>query len=90
MRVCAVNGTSDRVRIVDRFEPEHVDGQLHDRAAFGRLVGERGGHRGLAEIALVDIVDRDELGRLARPVGDRAGLVEQERRDVAGRFDGAP
>ena len=32
--------------------------------------------------------DSDERGRHPVPVGDRAGLVEQQRRDVTGRLDG--
>ena len=60
-----------------------------DRAALGRLVGERGELRDLGELARLDAVDRDELGGLAVAERDRAGLVEQEHVDVAGRLDRA-
>ena len=42
-----------------------------------------------ASSALVDAVDRDELGRLAVAERDRAGLVEQQHVDVAGGLDRA-
>ena len=42
-----------------------------------------------ASSASVDALDRDELGGLAVAEGDGAGLVEQQRGDVAGGLDGA-
>ena len=42
-----------------------------------------------ASSLLVDAVDGDELGGLAVAERDRAGLVEQQHVDVAGRLDGA-
>ena len=63
--------------------------QHDDRAALGRLVGERRELRDLGELALLDAVDRQELGRLPVAERDRAGLVEQEHVDVAGRLDRA-
>ena len=60
-----------------------------DRAALRRLVGERGELRDLGELALVDARRRDELRRLPVAERDRAGLVEQEHVDVAGRLDRA-
>ena len=55
----------------------------------GRLVGERGELRDLGELALLDAVDREELGGLPVAERDRAGLVEQEHVDVAGGLDRA-
>ena len=52
-------------------------GEDDDRAPLGRLVGERGELGDLGELAFVHAVDRDELGCLAVPEGDRAGLVQQ-------------
>ena len=60
-----------------------------DRAAFGRLVRERGELRDLGQLALVDAGRRDELRRLPVAERDRAGLVEQEHVDVARRLDRA-
>ena len=60
-----------------------------DRAALRRLVGERRELRDLGELALLDARRRDELGRLPVAERDRAGLVEQEHVDVAGRLDRA-
>ena len=60
-----------------------------DRAALGRLVGERRELRDLGKLPLVDARCRDELRRLPVPERDRAGLVEQQHVDVAGRLDGA-
>ena len=61
-----------------------------DRAALGRLVGERGDLRDLRELDLAHPGHRDELGRLAVAERDRAGLVEQQHVDVARRLDRAP
>ena len=55
----------------------------------GRFVGERGELRGVGEFLLGDAAHRHELGRLAVAERDGAGLVEQQRIDVAGRLDGA-
>ena len=64
-------------------------GQRYDRAALRRLVGERGEQRGLGHVAIRNPGSGNERGRQAVAVGDRAGLVEQQRIDVAGRLDGA-
>ena len=64
-------------------------GQHDDRAAFGRLVGERGELRRVGEFLLGHAAHRLELGRLAVAERDGAGLVEEERIDVAGGFDRA-
>ena len=64
-------------------------GQHHDRAALGGLVGERGHLRRLGQLGLLDAGHRHELGRLAVAERDRAGLVEQQHVDVAGRLDRA-
>ena len=70
-------------------QPVALLGEHDDRAPFGRLVGERGELRHLGELALLDAVDRDELGRLAVAERDRAGLVEQQHVDVARGLDRA-
>ena len=64
-------------------------GEHDDRAALGRLVGERGELRGLGQLELADAGHREELGRLAVAERDRAGLVEQQHVDVAGGLDRA-
>ena len=64
-------------------------GQHDDRAALGRLVGERRQLRRLGQLGLVDAGHRDELGGLAVAERDRAGLVEQQHVDVAGGLDRA-
>ena len=64
-------------------------GEHDDRAALGRLVGERRELRGVGELALGDARHREELRGLAVAERDGAGLVEQQRVDVAGRLDGA-
>ena len=64
-------------------------GQHDDRAALRRLVGERGELRRVGELLLGDAAHRAELGRLAVAEGDGAGLVEQQRVDVARRLDRA-
>ena len=62
----------------------------HDRAALGRLVGERGELRDLGELGLGHARHRHELGGEAVADRDRAGLVEQQHVDVAGGLDRAP
>ena len=64
-------------------------GQHDDRAALGRLVGQRDELRGLGELGLGDAGHRDELRGLAVAERDRAGLVEQQHVDVARRLDRA-
>ena len=70
-------------------QPVALLGQHDDRAPLGRLVGQRRHLRRLGEIARVDAGHRDQLGGLAVAQRDRAGLVEQQHVDVAGRLDGA-
>ena len=64
-------------------------GQHHDRAAFGRLVGERSELCCVRQLLLAHAAHGHEGCRLPVAEGDGAGLVEQERIDVAGRLDGA-
>ena len=64
-------------------------GERDDRAAFRRLVGETRGERRRGEILGSDPAHRQEFGRHAVAEGDRAGLVEQQRVDVARRLDRA-
>ena len=65
-------------------------GEHDDRSSLGRFVGQRRQLRGVGQLALGDAGQRHELGRLAVAQRDRAGLVEKQRVDVAGRFDRAP
>ena len=62
-------------------------GEHDDRAALGRLVGERGELRDLGELGLGHARHRHELGGEAVADRDRAGLVEQQHVDIAGRLD---
>ena len=91
MRVCAVKGTKValQLRHVAAADAVFLLGQHDDRAAFRRLVGERGELRRIGQFLLGDAADRAELGRLAVAERDGAGLVEQQRVDVARRLDGA-
>ena len=66
-----------------------VLGQHDDRAALGRLVGERGELGGVGELLLGHAGHGDELGGLPVAERDRARLVEQQGVDVAGRLDGS-
>ena len=69
-------------------DPETVFGQHHDRAPFGRLVGQ-GGELGRGSQLLFSVAtDGEESGGLAVAQGDRAGLVEQQGLDVAGGLHG--
>ncbi len=63
-------------------------GQNDDRAAFGSFVGEAGKLRRVGEFFGGDAGERDEFDGLAIAQSDGAGLIEQQRVDVAGGFDG--
>ena len=62
----------------------------HDRAPFWRLVRETRELSCVRELALVHAGERQELRRLPVAEGDRARLVEQERRAIARRLDRTP
>ena len=64
-------------------------GEHDDGAPFRRLVGERGELRGVGKLLLAHARDRLELGRLPVAERDGAGLVEEQRVDVAGGLDRA-
>ena len=92
MRVWAENGHELGVqrRHLAAADAVLLLGQHDDRAAFRRLVGEArraAPHRPAR--ARSTPRHRHELGRLAVAERDRAGLVEQQRVDVARRLDGA-
>ena len=70
-------------------QPVFLLGQHDDRATLGRLVRERGELSRIGELALAHAGHGQELGCLAVAERDRAGLVEQQRVDVAGRLDRA-
>jgi hypothetical protein len=76
IRVWAVKGTS-------------VLGQDDDRPSLRRLVGQAGELSGRRQPVLGYPRERQELGGLPVAQRDRAGLVEQQGRAVAGRLDRA-
>ena len=62
--------------------------EFDDALALGRLIGA-GGERGeLAHVAGRELAEGDELRRPAVADGDGAGLVQEQRVDVAGHLDG--
>ena len=91
MRVCAEKGMNCALqrRHVAAANAVFLLGQHDDRTAFRRLVGERGKLRRIGQLAFGNARQRQEFGRLAVAQGDRAGLVQQQRVDIARRFDRA-
>ena len=91
MRLCAVNGMKLRAQLrqVAAADAVLLLRQHDDRAAFRRLVGERGELRRIRQLLLGHAAHRLELGRLPVAERDGAGLVEQQRIDVARRLDRA-
>ncbi len=63
-------------------------GQHHDGTAFRRLVGERGELGGIGKLLLGHAAHGQKGGGLAVAEGDGAGLVEEQRIDVACRLHG--
>ena len=90
MRLCAVNGMNFAPSSLDVAAADAVFllGEHDDGAAFGRLVGKRGELRGVGKLPLGHARDGLELRRLAVAEGDGAGLIKQQRVDVARRLDG--
>ena len=91
IRVWAVNGTHVGVRPARpgcRSRSPYAAWRDHDRAALGRLVGQAGQLRGVGQLrsASTPATGRNSRG-LPVAEGDRAGLVQQQRVDVAGRLD---
>ena len=88
MRVWAVNGTSSAPAMLLGREAVPVLGEGHDRAALGRLVGQatRAGRPRPAPCSSTPPTGRNSAA-MPVAVGDRAGLVEQQRGHVAGRLD---
>ena len=64
-------------------QPVFLLGEHDDGATLGRLVRQRGELRRIGQLALSHAGQRQELGRLAVAERDGAGLVEQQRVDVA-------
>ncbi len=58
-----------------------------DGSPLRRRVEVGGEERGLNQVLLLTPRDGDEIARLAIAGGDGSGLVEDQRLDVAGRFD---
>ena len=90
MRVWAVNGTSSASGQLARRRGRSCSSasttiERPSGVSSARLESSAAS----ASVALVDAGDREELGRLPVAVGDRAGLVEQQRVAVAGRLDRA-
>ena len=79
---------SDPAGSVGIFPVEALLAELQDALSLGGRVGERGEHRGHGQRVLVHALDGEELPRLPVAERDRAGLVEEQRVDVAGQFDG--
>ena len=90
-RVCAVKGmnTASVGAFVALDGSVLLLGERDDGSSFRRLVRQRGELGRLGKLALLDALQRQELGRLAVAERDGAGLVEQQRVHIAGRFDGA-
>ena len=93
MRVWAVNSTNwapaGRQRIEMAVAPVCMLLIQFDNAfAFGRLVGDRGHGRELAEIDGGVVAHGHKLRGPAIADGDGAGLVQEQSIDVAGHFDG--
>ncbi|MDI2019844.1 hypothetical protein PJL18_00338 [Paenarthrobacter nicotinovorans] len=61
-------------------------GKLHDGPAFRCFVGQAGEPGGGGEFIESDVVGREEVHGTPVPVGNGAGLVEQQCGDVAGGF----
>ena len=89
MRVWAENlwKVCGSAREVSTAQLELLLGEHDDRAALGRLVGQRGELRHVGQLALGDARRRMELRRLPVAERDRAGLVEQQHVHVACGFD---
>jgi len=91
MRVCAVNGMNVAAKLEHIAAADTVFflGEHHDRTSLRRLVGQRGELRRISQLLFGGTAHRTESGGL--PVAERnsAGLVEQQRVDIAGRFDSA-
>ena len=82
------NEVRARLRLFRDGDAIALAGEGEDGAALRGLIGEAcfdGEPRGFL---LGDAGNRDDLGRHAIAEGDRAGLIEQQRVDVAGRLDG--
>ena len=61
--------------------------EVHNALPFRRFVGGRGQGRQAGDLRGREVAERNELRRAAIAHGDRAGLVQEQRIDVAGHFD---
>ena len=92
IRVVAVNSTQCApVELAGGAGPQAVGllGVHDDRAALGGLVGEAGQLRGVGQLLRRHAGHRNELRRLPIAQRDGAGLVQQQRVDVACGLDRA-
>ena len=78
-----------KLRHVAAADAVFLLGQHDDRAAFRGFVGQRGELRRIRQFLLGDAAHRAKRRRLAVAERDGAGLVEQQRIDVAGGLDRA-
>ena len=83
MNVAAVGGEFAPAQAVFFFR-QHDDG-----AAFGGFVRKRGELSGIGEFLFANAGRGNEFGGAAIAERDGAGFIEQQRIDVARRFDGA-
>ena len=90
MRVWAVKGT----KVAPSFSISRsrmlilLLGQDDDAASFRSFVRQRRELGRVGQRGLGDAVGGNEVHRLAVAQGDRAGLVQEQHVDVAGRLDG--
>ena len=89
IRVCAVNGTT--IASAGCLDADAAFRRQRRRPRCPRVWGRRARTSAAARAssAVGDAGHRHEVARLPVAVGDRAGLVEQQRRDVAGGLDRA-
>ena len=88
MRVCAVNGTTSPAGAVSKRMPRSAARATIDEPSGVGSASEASAAARSSSV-VVHAGQRDELARAAVAVRDRAGLVEQQRRDVARRLDRA-
>ena len=97
LEINAAHATLRGERNECRLQARHVTGtdavlvlgEDHDRAAFRRLVRERGELCSVGQFLIRHALDGTKLAGLPVAERDGAGLVEKKRIDIAGRLDRA-
>ena len=89
IRVCAVNGTIVGARPLGSARPKRAVANSTIERPSGVSSARLDASAASASSTSRDVVDRQQLGGLAGAEGDRARLVEQQRRHVARGLDGA-